>query len=102
MKAAIYIFVFLFILNSVAPYFLYSQCCDGEESTLPLTGNSGEDDKCTGECSPVIQCGDCLAWFLTADILMPSQSSELKTFSTLFINGIIIRISLKIFQPPKV
>ena len=104
MKVTVYIFVLLFILNSAVPSVLYSQCCSGEESTLTftLTGDSAEEDDCKSDCSPVMQCGDCLTWFITSEVFMPLRNSDLKTFYTSFTSGTVIRILQEIFQPPKV
>ena len=101
MKKSAYIFAMYFILNSTVPCLLYSHCCIDEVNFPNLSlKNFSDEDNCKG-CSPLIQCGDCISWFITSEAFVNSQNSDLKICFTTFTNGTEIHFPQKIFQPPK-
>lgn len=101
MKKFSYIFLVYIIINTLIPCYVYADCCDDSAvSGISFFSDSHTEDECDG-CSPMFQCVDCIASFITSS---NTPLIQLEQVNTIIIHKISHQISTElnsVWQPPK-
>lgn len=97
-----YIFVIYLLFSTTIPCYVYSNCCEETINSYNIAFESSHPEGECGNCSPMFQCNDCIASFITSSFKV---ELKLKSISAVSHQPFIKNIPIEpngIWQPPKI